>query len=44
MLTIRAISRNVYLASLSTISFTFNTISSLDADFDPPDLGAFSID
>ena len=34
----------VYLASLSTISFTFDTILSQDANFRLPDLGAFSID
>ena len=41
---IGAISRTVYLAYLSTISFTFDTILSQDADFDLSDLGAFSID
>ena len=44
MLTIRAISRTVYLVSLSTISFTFDTISSQAADFSLPDLYAFSVD
>ena len=44
MLTIRALSRTIYLVSLSTITFTFDTISSQDADFGHPDLGAFSID
>ena len=40
---IRAISYTVYLASFTTISFTYDTISSQDADFGFPDLGAFSI-
>ena len=44
MPTIHAISCTVYLASLSTISFTFDIISSQDADFHFHDLGAFSID
>ena len=39
-----AISCTVYLASLTTISFTFDTIPSQDADFGLPALGAFSID
>ena len=38
-----AISCTVYLASLSTISLTFDTISSQDAEFGLPDLGAFAI-
>ena len=44
MPTIHAISGTVYLASLSTISFTFDTISSHDADFGHPDFGVFLID
>ena len=44
MPTVRAISCTVYLAYLSTISFTFDTISSQAADFGLSDLGAFSID
>ena len=44
MQTIHAISCSVYLASLSTISYTFDTISSQDADFGLSDLGAFLID
>ena len=41
---IRATSCTVYLASLSTMSITFDTISLKDADFGLPDLGAISID
>ena len=43
---IHALSHTIYLACLSTISFTFDfdTISSQDADFGLPDLRAFSID
>ena len=44
MPTIHAISRTVYLASLSAISYIFDTISSEDADFGLPDLDEFSID
>ena len=33
MRSIRALSRSVYLASPSTITFTFDTISSQEADF-----------
>ena len=38
MPTIYAISRTAYLASLSTLFFTFDTISLQDADFDLPDI------
>ena len=41
---IHAISDTVDLVSLKTISFTFDKISSRDADFGFPDLGAFSMD
>ena len=44
MQTIRALSRTVNLAPLSTNSYTFDTISSQNADFGLFDLGAFSID
>ena len=44
MPTIHAISGTVYLASLSAISFIFDTISSEDVDFGLPDLDEFSID
>ena len=44
MLTICGLSHTVHPASLSTISFTFDTILSQEAVFGLPDLGAFSID
>ena len=44
MPTTPALSRTVYLASLSTISFTFDTILSQAADFGLHDFGAFSTD
>ena len=40
----RAISRTVNLASPSTISFIFETISLRDANFGLPDFGAFVMD
>ena len=44
MPTFRAISRTVNLASPSMISFIFETISLLDANFGLPDFGAFLMD
>ena len=44
MPTFRAISRTVNLASPSMISFIFETISLLDANFGLPDFGAFFMD
>ena len=41
MLTFRAISRTINLASPSMISFIFETISLRDANFGPPDFGAY---
>ena len=44
MPTFRAISRTVYLASPSMISFIFETIYFRDANFGLPDFGAFLMD